>query len=602
MSNATFIALVHDRAAAATVERIGAAHAAAKRRQYDLADGRLTLWTWGHPEGLADRAGMILAKVDKSRSTAAAPVPAQVVNQASVPEGLLELVDQFCSYLYLDNRKQVVVWTDHVGFSKIFHAKFDGCQIFSDDLSIFPSLGFDIDVGMAASYLVNGSMLLDRTLYSGVQSLAPGKVIVATPGALRERPYWCFEPSRDAAAGANGADVAEELWARTEAAVLRHTAGHEVILPLSGGYDSACILAVLAAAKRDVSTFTYVNGPPRPRSDADVARRQAALLGVDHQIIGIERASFLEMLKANINAGLYMRNANYEISAFPSAIDAVKGRFKDPMLCFGEECYGGPSYRLNGNNDILGSIILRSPQRLTDLATGLDRATIDRLRGELQCAYDSSFDPSLQGYSPKDVSDRLYFRVRLGFNAAPLRVHTAGCFLPFACPFLDIEILDWMRFVSGPQRIEKRLFVEIVHNKFPEVFRIPRSRFDQTDPDLGRMVRAEETEIRRYLAALTVGVPGIMTPVDLQDLLTLVLTPKSSARSPESALRAVGAAGRGVAKSMLTSGIIPAGLRTQLRLRTLSNFSWGPDTMTLFQRALQLAMTFERLQTGKALR
>jgi len=42
-------------------------------------------------------------------------------------------------------------------------------------------------------------------------------------------------------------------------------------------------------------------------------------------------------------------------------------------------------------------------------------------------------------------------------------------------------------------------------------------------------------------------------------------------------------------------------LRTQLRLRTLNNFSWGPDAMTLFQRALQLAMTFEHLQTGETL-
>ena len=599
MGQATFIAFVHDLAAEPTVEKIAAAHGPCKPRQYDLADGRLTLWTWTQAEEITGRAGKILAKVNKSRSTAVAPVPAQVVDQGAVPEGLLEQVDQFCSYIFLDNRKRAVLWTDHVGFSKIFHAKISGGQMFSDDLSAFRSLGFDVDQGMVASYLINGSMVANRTLYEGVRSLATGRVIVATPRELQERHYWRFDPSRDA--GADGVDVAQELWARSEAAVLRHVGEHEVVLPLSGGYDSTCILAVLAAAKRDVSTFTYVNGAPQPDSDADVARRQADLLGVEHQVVGIESASFLEMLKANINAGLNMRNANYEISAYTAAVDAVKGRFRNPMFCFGEECYGGPAYRLNSNNDILGSIILKSPQLLTELEPMLGQSSIDRLRGEIQSAYDSLFDSSLEGYGPKDKSDLLYFSTRLGFNAAPLRVYTAGCFLPFACPFLDIDVLDCMRFVSGPQRVEKQLFVNIVQNKFPELFRIPRSRFDQTDPDIGQLVRAEEAEIRRYLADLTIGVPGVMSPADLQALFTLVLASKPSSQSAGSPIRAVQAAVRGAAKSVLTSGIIPAGLRTQLRLRTLNNFAWGPDPMTLFQRALQLAMTFEQMQTGEAL-
>ena len=597
MSKATFIAVIHDLTVKSTVEKIAAAHGPTKQRQYDLADGHLTLWA--KADEVAGQTGKILVKVNKTRSTAAAPVPAEVVDQDAVPDGLLGLVDQFCSYIYLDNQKRVVLWTDHVGFSKIFHAKMDGCQIFSDDLSAFQPLGFDIDQSMVASYLINGSMVANRTLYAGVQSLVPGRVIVATPRELREREYWRFEPSRDA--GADGVDVAQELWARTEASVLRHAGEHEVILPLSGGYDSTCILGVLAAAKRDVSTFTYVNGPPQPDSDADVARRQAALLGVEHRTIGIENDSFLGMLKANINAGLNMRNANYEIAAYARVIDSIGGRFKNPMFCFGEECYGGPSYRLNSDNDILGSVILKSPQRLTGLEPVLGSSAAGHLRGEIQGAYDSLFDSSIRGHAPKDMSDLLYFRERLGFNAVPLRVYTAGCFLPFSCPFLDIEVLDWLRFVSGPQRLEKRLIIGIMNEKLPELFGIPRSRFDQTDPDLGQLVRAEETDIRNYLEGLSVGVPGIMTPADLQAFLSLVLAPRSASSSAGSPLRAVQATVRSVAKSLLTSGVIPSALRIQLRRRMLNNFSWGPDEMTLFQRALQLAMTFEQLQTGETL-
>lgn len=599
MSKATFIAFVHDLAAESTVEKIAAAHAPTKPRHYDLAGGCLTLWSWPQMEDTAGRNGKILVKVNNTRSTVVAPVPARVVDQSSVPEGLLELVDQFCSYLYLDKQNRAVLWTDHVGFSKIFHAKIDGGQIFSDDLSSFRSLGFDVDQGMVASYLVNGWMMANRTLYKGVQNLAPGNVIVATPRQLRERQYWRFDPSRDA--GADGIDVAHELWSRTEASVLRHAANHEVVLPLSGGYDSACILAVLAKAKRDVSAFTFVNGTPQPGSDADVASRRAALLGVEHRVIGYESESFIGMLKANVIAGLNMRNASYQISTYASVVETVKGSFKNPLFCFGDEIYGGYSFRLNSNNDILGSIHWKSPRRLTEFEPVLGQSATNRLSCELQVAHDSLFDSSLQGYSPFDIADLLYVREGLNFDVAPLRVYTAGCFLPFACPYLDIDVLDGLRFLSGQQRVDKQLFLEILHRKFPELYGIPHSRFDQTEPDLEHLVRAEESEIRHYMAGLRIGVPGVMTPADLQALLTLVLTPAPPSHSAGSKLRAVHASVRSVAKYMLKSGVFPAVLLRRLRLRMLSNYSWGPDAITLFQRALQLAMTFEQLQTGEDL-
>jgi asparagine synthetase B (glutamine-hydrolysing) len=424
MTSPSFLAFVHDAGGDSVVEKIAGSLNPPHIRRFDLAEGRLTLCHWSEANGRTDRDGSVLVDVNMTRSTSPTPIPAKIVDAEIVPKGLLARVNQFHSYLYLDDRKRAVFWTDHVGFSKIFHLATDGCQIFSDDLSAFRPLGLAIDQGMVASFLVNGSMVAERTLYQGVQNLAQGQVVVATPHGLQKSEYWRFEPSIET--GADGNDVAKNLWTRTEAAVLRHAGEHQVIVPLSGGYDSSCILAVLAAAKRDISTFTYVNGVPQPGSDADVARRQAELVGVEHRIIGIEDESFLGMLKANVNAGLNMRNANYEIATYASAVDSVKSRFPNPIMLFGEECFGGPSYRLNGNNDLLGSVILKSPERLIELEPVLGQPAIGRLRRELQRSHDSLFDSSLEGQSPKDKSDRLYFRIRMGLNAAPLLVYTAG--------------------------------------------------------------------------------------------------------------------------------------------------------------------------------
>ena len=399
MTGPRFIAFVHDAGGDSMAQDIARPHRLPYTRRYDLAEGRLTLYLRSDMNERADRAGSILVDLNMTRSAAIAPVPASLVNTDIVPNGLLERIHQFHSYLYLDSRKRAVFWTDHVGFSKIFHATVDGGQMFSDDPTAFRPLGFDIDHGMVASYLINGSMLANRTLYEGVCSLRPATAIVTAPHELQEHPYWRFEPSTEA--GANGAGVAEGLWARTEAAVLRHAGDNQILLPLSGGYDSTCILGVLAAAKRDISTFTYVNGAPQPGSDADVSRRQAEMLGVGHRTFGIESAGFLEMLKANVNAGLYMRNANYEISAFAAAVNAVKDHFKSPMFCFGEESYGGPSYRLNSNNDILGSIILKSPQRLTEIEDTLAAEALAALRPEQRQAFEKDADAELAPFQPR---------------------------------------------------------------------------------------------------------------------------------------------------------------------------------------------------------
>ena len=598
MTGPSFIAFVHDAGDEALVDEIAVPRRPAHIRRLDLAEGRLTLCLWAPAGDQVGQDGPILVDVNGTRSTTKVPVPARFVAADAAANDMSARASQFHSYLFLDSQNRAAVWTDHVGFSKIFHAAANGCQIFSDDLSVFAALGRAVDMGMVASYLLNGSMLANRTLYDGVRNLAPGTVSVARPGGLQVRPYWRFEPGVDPDPDLAG--MGQELWSRTKEAILCHTGEHGIVLPLSGGNDSACLLGVLSEARRELTTFTFVNGAPRRGSDADVARRQAQYLGVGHEIYGIEGASFLEMLKANVGSGLIMRNANYEIFAYAGAADAAKGRLKSPIFCFGDECFGRPSYRTASNNDLLGAIELKEHHLLTALQPAVGSPTVARLRTEMEQVYRSILDGLPPDVNNFDICDRLYFNVRRGMNLVPLRVHTAGWYLPFACPFQDIGLLDMMRRIPSKHRLDRSLYKAVVRHNLPELFRIPRSRFDQTDPDLGLLLRTGEREVREYLSGLGVGIPGVVTPADLQALFAMVVHPVAPHRSVKSTLKAVASAARNAAKAAATSGVIPARLKTQIRLRTFNKFEFGPDPVTLFQRALQLAMTFEEIEARNA--
>jgi hypothetical protein len=177
-------------------------------------------------------------------------------------------------------------------------------------------------------------------------------------------------------------------------------------------------------------------------------------------------------------------------------------------------------------------------------------------------------------------------------NLIPLRVYSAGRHLPFCCPFLDLAVLDVMRYVPRQYRRDKRWHKSVLRRHLPQLFEMPRSRRDQTEFDLGPMVHNAQAELREYLSGLTVGIPGVMTPSDLGNLLDLAVG------SQASGLQAAKQWARGAIKTALVHGPIPAYWQWELRNLAFNKFNDRTGTAKLFVRALQLAMAFERIQAS----
>ncbi len=100
-----------------------------------------------------------------------------------------------------------------------------------------------------ARWIERGSVPPGRTLFEGIRRLPPAHRVVLSADAVAIEPYW--RPRYEGTAAGSREEVAERLREAAFAAVGRAAEGaHRPAVSLSGGLDSACVAAGLAARKR----------------------------------------------------------------------------------------------------------------------------------------------------------------------------------------------------------------------------------------------------------------------------------------------------------------------------------------------------------------
>lgn len=392
--------------------------------------------------------------------------------------------------------------TDRLNVSKIFHGRIGGGHAIASKVSLFPRQGLTPDPGAIASFVLNGSCLNNRTLFRGIASLERASSHEFSGGAHSMAAYWHYRPGQEAAGGRwRPDDAAMALWELLVRSVDRVARGKQVLLALSGGYDSGALLGILGSRLKhpDVVCFSYVYGSPKSGSDADVAARQAALYGYRHVAVGSYASDFLGMLDRNAAIGEGLRGPSYEIEAFPALAERLTSSAQQVML-FGDECLGWGSYRLRDADDLLGSINLKASAFLGvfESITGKDAA--DRLRVGLEADYDQ-LRRKVQGFAdPDDGKDFLYLDQRVQFSLLPLRRFIAGHWFPLALPLISPEILDFMATVPVAYRLDKRLFKIMGRRFLPSLFRIPRATRGQLHPDFDREIASTSDVLERAIA------------------------------------------------------------------------------------------------------
>jgi asparagine synthase (glutamine-hydrolysing) len=132
-----------------------------------------------------------------------------------------------------------------------------------------------------------------RTVFAGIERLRPGEGVVVRSGRIVERGRRAALPegaplptSEDEALGVLDA-------ALTESIALHQRSDVPYGLFLSGGIDSATILAVMARLnERPVRAFTAAFPGTAARDERDLARRLAAMVGAQHVEVEVTERDF----------------------------------------------------------------------------------------------------------------------------------------------------------------------------------------------------------------------------------------------------------------------------------------------------------------------
>jgi asparagine synthase (glutamine-hydrolysing) len=140
------------------------------------------------------------------------------------------------------------------------------------------------------------------TIYDGVRKLAPGTALIAERGEIRIERYWDYDPTPfDPAPTPQQAQ--DELLDRYCEAVRRQLMSDVPLgLLLSGGVDSALLLALMTRHGGQWPTFTVGYGEAYANDELADAAETARMFGAKHSEVRLDRAGFEADLAAVVDA------------------------------------------------------------------------------------------------------------------------------------------------------------------------------------------------------------------------------------------------------------------------------------------------------------
>jgi asparagine synthase (glutamine-hydrolysing) len=150
-------------------------------------------------------------------------------------------------------REEALLLRDSLGGRPLVYAELGDGVLFAEHerelLGLLPATPAPDPLALG-SWVDRGGIPPGRTLFAGIRRLSPGRRLVLSEAGHRTEAYWA--PRFAGTLGGSREELAELLRDGAFAAVDRGAAGPDRVgLRLSGGLDSACVAAGLAARQTD---------------------------------------------------------------------------------------------------------------------------------------------------------------------------------------------------------------------------------------------------------------------------------------------------------------------------------------------------------------
>jgi asparagine synthase (glutamine-hydrolysing) len=156
-------------------------------------------------------------------------------------------------------RRRLLLARDRVGIKPLFYTIANGQLLWGSEIKCLlqhSAVPRATDARAVEDFFTYLYVPSPRTLFEGINELAPGHVLIAEGGAIRTREYWCLNYSVDETMTESRAALG--LRERLQDAVRSHLISDVPLGAfLSGGIDSGAVVGLMAGTGGDpVRTFT----------------------------------------------------------------------------------------------------------------------------------------------------------------------------------------------------------------------------------------------------------------------------------------------------------------------------------------------------------
>jgi len=331
------------------------------------------------------------------------------------------------------------------------------------------------DAGAIGHFLECGHYPPRATAYREIRHLGAGQCLTLVGDALMVQDHFKMV-YRDPTSRKTTDVLVDELISLVSASVARSwRAAAKPVVPLSGGMDSRYLAAELvrqAGHPEAVHTITWGEDRLREDGDAVIAARVAATLGVDntwhekpqrHSAAMFDRAIYLSSGEADCAI-------HYPDDHVLHA--ELAGRYAFESLFRGDELFGfnSPTTIITNRAVLPGSLLARLA-----LDDGyhelLEPGLLDAMASE-QAHLLGAVAADLRSSTPHARMEEVWYEFGFRRELAPYNT-VKNADLETYTPYLDLDLLDWIRGTPDELRAGKMLLRAALNRRFPELARIP---------------------------------------------------------------------------------------------------------------------------------
>lgn len=208
----------------------------------------------------------------------------------------------FAIALWDREARTMLLVRDQLGVKPLYLSRASSQLRFASEIKALlqdPAVPRRLDVRALDEHLTYRFTPAPRTLLAGVEKLEPATVVVWRDGSIEKQRYWTAAST--ARHDISFDDAAQGLREHLRTAVHRQMMSDRPIgAMLSGGVDSAAVVALMAERSSKVKTFTVGFEGGHDTDETQLARETSELFGTEHHELIVGHSDFAAELPAVI--------------------------------------------------------------------------------------------------------------------------------------------------------------------------------------------------------------------------------------------------------------------------------------------------------------